>query len=154
MAQLKGDLKGDRDLARYFLVIQGFPFIVSIFYCCYSGDLKLVVRFRSNLHLGNSPGGRISQLKPKEGMPMGVSLCTAFSLLLFRMLNVSQIKEAVVTAVALRGRFPDTLAGFDLVTVFLLWLQANPYRCNRTTCIIRHIFYTRARSSAAVLKSV
>lgn len=57
---------------------------------------------------------------------MGVSLCTAFSLLLFRMLNVSQIKEAIVTAMALRARFPDTLAGFDLVTVFLLWLRVNP----------------------------
>ncbi|XP_039918189.1 adenosine deaminase 2 [Hirundo rustica] len=32
-----------------------------------------------------------------------------------RMLNVSQIKEAIVTAMALRARFPDTLAGFDLV---------------------------------------
>ncbi|NWU33707.1 ADA2 deaminase, partial [Hylia prasina] len=32
-----------------------------------------------------------------------------------RMLNVSQIKEAVLTAMALRARFPDTLAGFDLV---------------------------------------
>ncbi|NWH93334.1 ADA2 deaminase, partial [Aegithalos caudatus] len=32
-----------------------------------------------------------------------------------RMLNVSQIKEAILTAMALRARFPDTLAGFDLV---------------------------------------
>ncbi|XP_071623655.1 adenosine deaminase 2 isoform X2 [Heliangelus exortis] len=32
-----------------------------------------------------------------------------------RMLNVSQIKEAIVTAMALRAQFPDTLAGFDLV---------------------------------------
>nr|XP_031363807.1 adenosine deaminase 2 isoform X2 [Lonchura striata domestica] len=32
-----------------------------------------------------------------------------------RMLNVSQIKEAIVTAMALRAHFPDTLAGFDLV---------------------------------------
>ncbi|NWV39816.1 ADA2 deaminase, partial [Grantiella picta] len=32
-----------------------------------------------------------------------------------RMLNVSQIKEAIVTAMELRARFPDTLAGFDLV---------------------------------------
>ncbi|XP_051463974.1 adenosine deaminase 2 isoform X1 [Apus apus] len=32
-----------------------------------------------------------------------------------RMLNVSQIKEAIVTAMALRARFPDTVAGFDLV---------------------------------------
>ncbi|NXK24331.1 ADA2 deaminase, partial [Arenaria interpres] len=32
-----------------------------------------------------------------------------------RMLNVSQIKEAIVTAMELRDRFPDTLAGFDLV---------------------------------------
>ncbi|KAL2309916.1 hypothetical protein Nmel_006148 [Mimus melanotis] len=31
-----------------------------------------------------------------------------------RMLNVSQIKEAILTAMALRARFPDTLAGFDL----------------------------------------
>lgn len=78
------------------------------------------------MHFGNTPGGPVSQLKPKEGRPMGVSLCTAFSLLLFRMLNVSQIKEAIVTAMALRARFPDTLAGFDLVTVFLLWLRVNP----------------------------
>lgn len=60
--------------------------------------------------------------KPKEGRPGDASLCTAFSLLLFRMLNVSQIKEAIVTAMALRARFPDTLAGFDLVTGFLPWL--------------------------------
>ncbi|NXB70431.1 ADA2 deaminase, partial [Donacobius atricapilla] len=32
-----------------------------------------------------------------------------------RMLNVSQIKEAILTAMALRASFPDTLAGFDLV---------------------------------------
>ncbi|XP_064591900.1 adenosine deaminase 2 isoform X1 [Zonotrichia leucophrys gambelii] len=32
-----------------------------------------------------------------------------------RMLNVSQIKEDIITAMALRARFPDTLAGFDLV---------------------------------------
>lgn len=147
-------LKRDQDLARHFLIIQGLPFIISIFCCCYSGDLKLVVRFRSDLHLGNIPGDHISQLKPKEGRPVGVSLCTAFSFLLFRMLNVSQIKEAIVTAMALRARFPDTLAGFDLVTVFLLWLQVNPYRCDRTTCIIRYMFYTRDRSSAAVMKSL
>lgn len=42
------------------------------------------------------------------------------------MLNVSQIEEAIVTAMALRDRFPDTLAGFDLVTGFLLQLQVNP----------------------------
>lgn len=147
-------VKRYQDLARHFLIIQGLPFIISIFYCCYSGDLKLVVRFRSDLHLGNTLGDRISQLKHKKGRPMRVSLCTAFSLLLFRMLNVSQIKEAVVTAMALRAHFPDTLAGFDLVTVFLLWLQVNPYRCDRMTCIIRHMFYTRNRSSAAVLKSL
>lgn len=75
------------------------------------------------MHFGNTPGGPISQAKPREGRPMGVSSFSAFSLLLSRMLNVSQIKEAVVTAMALRARFPDTLAGFDLVTVFLLGLQ-------------------------------
>ncbi|KFV71102.1 Adenosine deaminase CECR1 [Dryobates pubescens] len=32
-----------------------------------------------------------------------------------RMENVSQVKEAIVTAMALRAQFPDTLAGFDLV---------------------------------------
>ncbi|XP_063251179.1 adenosine deaminase 2 [Prinia subflava] len=32
-----------------------------------------------------------------------------------RMLNASQIKEAILTAMALRASFPDTLAGFDLV---------------------------------------
>ncbi|NWY75145.1 ADA2 deaminase, partial [Erithacus rubecula] len=32
-----------------------------------------------------------------------------------RMLNVSQIKEDILTAMALRASFPDTLAGFDLV---------------------------------------
>ncbi|XP_019371096.1 PREDICTED: adenosine deaminase CECR1 isoform X2 [Gavialis gangeticus] len=32
-----------------------------------------------------------------------------------RMLNVSQIKEAIYTAMLLRAQFPDTLAGFDLV---------------------------------------
>ncbi|NXC93057.1 ADA2 deaminase, partial [Certhia familiaris] len=32
-----------------------------------------------------------------------------------RKLNVSQIKEAILTALALRAHFPDTLAGFDLV---------------------------------------
>lgn len=58
-------------------------------------------------------------LKSKEGRPVGVSLGTAFSLLPSRMLNVSQIKEAIVTAMALRARFPDILAGFDLVTIFL-----------------------------------
>lgn len=78
------------------------------------------------MHFGNIPGGPISQLKAREDRPVGVSLCTAFSLLLFRMLNVSQIEEAIVTAMALRDRFPDTLAGFDLVTGFLLQLQVNP----------------------------
>lgn len=58
---------------------------------------------------------------------MGDSFCSIFSLLLSRMLNVSQIKEAILTAVALRARFPDTLAGFDLVTVFLLGLHINPW---------------------------
>ncbi|NWT59350.1 ADA2 deaminase, partial [Erythrocercus mccallii] len=53
--------------------------------------------------------------QPVHGRPMGGSLCSAFSLLLSRMLNVSQIKEAILTAMALRARFPDTLAGFDLV---------------------------------------
>lgn len=32
-----------------------------------------------------------------------------------RMLNVSQIKETIITAMELRAHFPDTLAGFDLV---------------------------------------
>ncbi|NXN18522.1 ADA2 deaminase, partial [Indicator maculatus] len=32
-----------------------------------------------------------------------------------RMLNASQIKEAILTAMALRAHFPGTLAGFDLV---------------------------------------
>ncbi|OXB80465.1 UNVERIFIED_CONTAM: hypothetical protein H355_004298, partial [Colinus virginianus] len=32
-----------------------------------------------------------------------------------RMLNASQIKEAIITAMELRAHFPDTLAGFDLV---------------------------------------
>lgn len=79
------------------------------------------------MHFGNAPGGPISQLKPREGRPTGASFCSAFSLLLSRMLNVSQIKEAIVTAMALRARFPDTLAGFDLVTLFLLGLHMNPW---------------------------
>lgn len=79
---------------------------------------------------------------------MAVSFCSPFSLLLSRMLNVSQIKEDIITAMALRARFPDTLAGFDLVTEFLL----TP--TDITTYIPWHMFYTRARISAAVLKSV
>lgn len=58
----------------------------------------------------------------KEGRPVDVSLLIAFALVLFRMLNVSQIKETIITAMELRAHFPDTLAGFDLVTEFLLWL--------------------------------
>lgn len=53
---------------------------------------------------------------------MDVSLLIAFALVLFRMLSVSQIKETIITAMELRAHFPDTLAGFDLVTEFLLWL--------------------------------
>lgn len=71
-------------------------------------------------------GGSFHKANPKKGRPVGVSLCIAFSLLLFRMLNVSQVKEAIVTAMALRAQFPDILAGFDLVTIFLLWLDVNP----------------------------
>lgn len=44
---------------------------------------------------------------------------TPFFLLIFRKQDISKIKEAVNTAIALRAEFPDVVAGFDLVISYI-----------------------------------